>query len=460
MSCGNELTVSVVITVYNGEKYLAQCLESVLAQTLKCIEIICVDDASTDATPRILDQYKDRITVLTNLQNCMAGESRNKGFGHSRGEYVIFLDADDVFEPDMLEKAYQKAQYGMADICIFKEDLFTDSNEKCSSYPYVEKLMQALGERDFFSPLELREMLFNLWNGWAWDKLFRREFIMGIGLQFQNLRSSNDGLFVHGCMASAQRIALLNEVMVHHRFGNQDSLSHTRDCGWESCLSYLEGLRQYLEENALFRTYERSYVNWTAEFLYWNYRTLSDRNRKSLADRMRQFFIDGFEWTQYDRLFCYNAFSRWFVNQIIAGDLDKIPVMEETYFEKTYQINASKMEALYRYLDNQGWNIAIWGAGIRGRAFARVYGKRWSRLQKVYDMDKEKKCQELSYGLVVDEFEGHCSKTECILILNAAHVWSVREILKGQNVVLFDMNTYLTLPFEIEDCLLDCRASL
>ena len=65
--------VSVVISIYNGEQYLPECLESILAQTLENIEIICVDDASTDATPQILDRYKDHITILTNDKNRMAG---------------------------------------------------------------------------------------------------------------------------------------------------------------------------------------------------------------------------------------------------------------------------------------------------------------------------------------------------------------------------------------------------
>ena len=73
--------VSVIISVYNGEKYLKECLESVMAQTLQSIEIICVDDASTDSTPQILKAYQDRVQIITNEKNYMAGESRNRGFG-------------------------------------------------------------------------------------------------------------------------------------------------------------------------------------------------------------------------------------------------------------------------------------------------------------------------------------------------------------------------------------------
>ncbi|MDE5931326.1 MAG: glycosyltransferase family 2 protein, partial [Lachnospiraceae bacterium] len=271
--------VSVIITVYNGEKYLTECLESIFAQTLKNIEIICVDDASSDNTPQILDDYRDKITVTTNTKNCMAGESRNRGLQKAAGEYVIFLDADDVFEPDMLEKAYVKAKSCEADICIFREDLFSDNIEKRSGYAYTEPFLKELETRDFFSPKELPDMLFNMWNGWAWDKIFRREFVVGTKLKFQKLQSTNDAFFVHAAMASATKISLLSEVLVHHRTGNRNSVSNTRDKAWESCLVYLKELRKYLQRKELFATFARSYLNWTLEFLYWNYQTLNEMSR-------------------------------------------------------------------------------------------------------------------------------------------------------------------------------------
>lgn len=447
--------VSVVLTVYNGEKYLPECLDSIMSQTLRDIEIICVDDASTDETPQILENYRDRMTVITNAENCMAGESRNRGFQKATGEYVIFLDADDIFEPDMLQKAYYKAKSCEADVCIFKEDLFSDSIENRANYAYVEPLMKKLGERSFFSPQELSDVLFSLWNGWAWDKLFRREFIMETGLKFQKLKSSNDGFFVHAALASAARISLLNEILVHHRTGNGNSVSNTRDRAWESCLLYLKELRRYLLQKELFLCYERSYLNWSLDFLYWNYQTLNDVNREKLADAMRQFFTNELNVQQYDQKDFYNEFYRWFADCIIRKEESKIPLTEAERFQKTYQLNRLKIEDLKKYISMHQWKAALWGAGIRGRAFAGIYGEDWNDLQCVYDIDSSKHGQELCPGIVIKGFHAqNAENVDCILVLNAVHLLSVLKALCGEKIVLFDMDAYLNMPNEMDNCII------
>ena len=443
--------VSIIITVYNGASYLAECLESVLSQTLDNIEIICVDDASTDATPGILSKYQDKITIITNEVNCMAGESRNKGFEAAKGGYVIFLDADDIYEPDMLEKAYNKAKASKADICIFKEDLFTDNIEKCSGYAYAECLMKDLGERDFFSPTELSDDIFSLWNGWAWDKLFRRDFILKTGLTFQKLQSSNDAFFVHSAMASAKKISLLNEVLVHHRIGNSTSISNTRDNAWESCLLYLKELKLYLSRNGLFDTYKNSYVNWSLDFLYWNYQTLSDANRVKLAAAIKDFLINDLNIQKYNEETFYNKFYKWFADCIIDNKTDIIPISEMERFKRTYQLNSDKIGNLRKYILSQGFSAALWGAGIRGQAFADIYGEEWTELKVAYDMDKTKHGTGLCRGLTIKGFDiTQDEKADFILVLNSAHLLSVAKLLNGEKVALFDMDSFIKLSNEVD----------
>ena len=115
--------VSVIIPVYNTEKYLRECLDSVINQTLKEIEIICVDDGSTDSSLNILKEYanKDnRFTIITQ-QNLHAGVARNAGLTVVKGEYVSFLDSDDYIKFEYLEKLYNKIVLEKADICICKK---------------------------------------------------------------------------------------------------------------------------------------------------------------------------------------------------------------------------------------------------------------------------------------------------------------------------------------------------
>lgn len=104
--------VSVIVPVHNAEKYLEQCLESILGQTLGDIEVICVNDRSTDCSAVILDGFAEKDPRLSVLQSpgLGAGGARNIGLGAANGKYLSFLDADDFFEPDMLEATVEQAE--------------------------------------------------------------------------------------------------------------------------------------------------------------------------------------------------------------------------------------------------------------------------------------------------------------------------------------------------------------
>ena len=116
--------VSVIIPVYNVEPYLKQCMDSVVGQTLKEIEIICVDDGSTDGSLDILREYaaEDNRIQIIEQKNAGAGAARNNGMRHATGKYLSFLDSDDFFEPRMLEKAYDLAEKDQADFVAYKSD--------------------------------------------------------------------------------------------------------------------------------------------------------------------------------------------------------------------------------------------------------------------------------------------------------------------------------------------------
>ena len=120
--------VSVVIPVYNVENYLRESLDCVVNQTLRDIEIICVDDGSKDSSLEILQEYaqKDsRVKILTQ-QNQFAGVARNNGLKIATGEYIIFLDSDDIFDLQMLEKMYYRAVETSADVTVCESRFFVD----------------------------------------------------------------------------------------------------------------------------------------------------------------------------------------------------------------------------------------------------------------------------------------------------------------------------------------------
>lgn len=124
--------VSVVIPVYKVEKYLPACLDSVLSQTLKDIEVICIDDASPDRCPEILDEYAARdcrVFVLHLLENHQQGYGRNRGMEMARGQYVYFLDSDDMIMPEAMEELYKVAEKDRLDCIYFDSQVIFESKE-------------------------------------------------------------------------------------------------------------------------------------------------------------------------------------------------------------------------------------------------------------------------------------------------------------------------------------------
>ena len=121
--------VSIIVPVYNAQKYLSQCLDSLLNQTLKETEIICVDDGSADDSVDIINQYssKDRRVKLIRQKNSYAGVARNNGLKQAAGEYVVFVDADDFFERDMLRSMYAQAKKDNAEICLCSGRIFNEA---------------------------------------------------------------------------------------------------------------------------------------------------------------------------------------------------------------------------------------------------------------------------------------------------------------------------------------------
>ena len=126
------IKVSVILPVYKTEPYLRQCLDSIVNQTLKEIEIICINDSSPDNSLSILEEYAardPRIRILTQ-PNGGAGAARNNGMRHAHGKYLSIVDSDDFFEPAMLEEAYKKAEEISADFVVFRSDqYFTETGE-------------------------------------------------------------------------------------------------------------------------------------------------------------------------------------------------------------------------------------------------------------------------------------------------------------------------------------------
>ena len=221
-----EVVVSVIMPVYNAEKYLRETLDTVVGQSLKEIEIICVDDGSTDESRTILREYADkdnRITVLTQ-QNQFAGVARNAGLAKAKGKYVIFWDADDLFDVTALEKMSAQAQEDEADICVCGANQL-DNNTQDLILRGIYLAKASLPANRPFAKEDMPQDIFRFSTNVPWNKLFCRAFLEENKLQFQDIKQANDTYFVIMALFFAKRITYVGEKLITYRLDNADSLT-------------------------------------------------------------------------------------------------------------------------------------------------------------------------------------------------------------------------------------------
>ncbi len=205
------IQVSVIIPVYNAEKYISRCIDSVLGQSMQEIEVICVDDASKDSSLSILKQYEakdSRIRVIVQKENAGAAASRNLALQEAKGAYVYFLDADDYLDAEALEKLSLYAKETCAQLCFFKTKLVAEEGMELGrvpkgimgSYPGVytgsEMLEEFVNNREFFY--------------YPWSLLFQRKFLEENQLLFQHLLIGEGGDFVLRSLLNADVVVVLD----------------------------------------------------------------------------------------------------------------------------------------------------------------------------------------------------------------------------------------------------------
>ena len=208
----NPPAASVIVPFFNVEKYFIECLDSLLAQTFQDFEIILVNDASTDGSRQIAESYLEkfggRLSICDNRKNSGVSYSRNKGLSLSRGEYVFFLDADDMLLPDGLERMYRLAKSFDADVvnCTGHYDMSDDGKEK------ILRRLKKPTETDeniFETNLEWRVqglLADNFY--WApWRRLSRRDFLIRHELFFpENLNKYEDRIWTVGMLLCAEKV--------------------------------------------------------------------------------------------------------------------------------------------------------------------------------------------------------------------------------------------------------------
>lgn len=276
--------ISVIMPVYNSGAYLRKALDCLIKQTLESVEIICVDDGSSDDSPWILEEYakKDnRIRILCG-EHAGAGAARNTGLLEAVGEYVLFLDSDDIFDETLLEKIFRKGKRTESDVVLFGAKRYDNRTGQVVNAPrYLWRNL--IPEKEVFSRKDMEGRIFGLSITAPWTKLFRRKFVLEKNLRFQNLPNSNDVLFVLVAMAEAERVSIVREDLVYYRVFRKDSLQNKKDGNPLCFLQAYEDTYEELHRRGIYDEVERGFADLVLSGCVFNLNTVrSEEARQTI----------------------------------------------------------------------------------------------------------------------------------------------------------------------------------
>jgi glycosyltransferase involved in cell wall biosynthesis len=301
--------VSVVLPVYNAGPFLEQALQSISGQTLEDIEIICIDDGSTDGSSAILAKHAaddNRIQIFTQT-NEGAGAARNRGLSEACGQFVWFPDADDFYEDQLLQSAVAVLQSTKSDFVAVRCNFYDNKQKLFIPFPQSIRRHLLPSNSAVFNYKHAAKDVLSVFSGWAWDKVYRLEFINGCNLAFDEMHSSNDVRFVLCAALKAQRFAVVEDVLIHHRRNVKSSVSNTREKNYECSFLAMKHLKEDMISSGLFDELKSDFRNFAIFFLLWH--------------------LDHLKWWSY-RLFLKDLRNHWF------KDLDLMSMKKSDFYEE------------------------------------------------------------------------------------------------------------------------------
>ncbi len=288
--------ISIIIPVYNAEQYLRECLDSVVNQTLKDIEIICVNDGSTDNSLSILEEYArtdSRIKII-NKENGGVHTARNLGIDEAKGDYTIFLDADDFFDLRMFEKLYNKALETGCDIVACETYDYDDATKKVSNhhslrFSALPKYKKIFSWKDMFT--------LNVINPAPWNKIIKTDFLKKTGLRFCKLGPYEDIAFFYSLYAYAKSITYIEDILVYYRLNIQNQRSSLNYKSFYDLCNVFENVIENCSKLEYFDEIKRHIAVAAVDVFIWNIKEVIPHNSKNYPEyynRLHEIFNSEF----------------------------------------------------------------------------------------------------------------------------------------------------------------------
>lgn len=392
--------VTIVVPTYNAEDFLKENIESILNQTYRNIEVIYVCDGCTDNTENILKLYKNdmRLKVIVQKENCGAAVSRNMGMNMAKGDWIIFLDADDLFEPTMLEEMVYTAHSSGADICccyfeyfdyIPRKDVYIQNDLKkryCDTYPTI------ITENESKHIMQLVDTP-------PYTKLIHKNIYQKKDIYFQNIPNANDIYYSTVATLNSKKIIYIDKVLGHQRSNKErKTLSTDRDFNKSYVYEAYNKVYEYIAE----RNNGDLMVTFYNQVLFVVFMYIGRPVCSQMVDELRNKYLKkwkmDYEHSIVDKL-CY-------VNRCVYEGI----CHDDLIFD-TEQIIMRARLGMVNYLSKQG--CSIWGVGEKGRRLLEASVQSGISIRHLYDSDKNKIGKKL-YSYSIEKY-GHGDEQNIII---------------------------------------------
>ncbi len=285
---------SVVIPIYNVEKYLRKCLDSIINQTLKDIEIICINDGSTDNSLSILTEYaqKDTRIKILNQENQGQGVARNNGIDIANGEYLAFVDPDDWIELNTLEILYKKFKETAVDIINFNHSYWNENGKlkyRFKFSKFARKYLKIkLKDNSIFSCNSFK--LNNLGDLYlsAWNKVYNTFFIKNNNIKFAHTRQAEDNLFAIKSILLAKNILYLDKYFYNYLKRSSSTVNSCSVINFD-ILKNIKIIKSFLEKYNLFEKYNKSFDEYKLSALIAGYDRISEEYNNAYLNLCKEY---------------------------------------------------------------------------------------------------------------------------------------------------------------------------
>lgn len=444
--------ISIIVPVYNASVFLRKCLDSLVNQTLKDIEIILIDDASTDNTSIIMEEYKKKYSMIQCVyleQNIGQGEARNKGIEISQGKYIMFVDSDDWIDITMCDKLYNRAleeDYDIVGCDYYRVQEFSGKKLRYSLY-----FNQQEGELDKDKRASLL-LMFSI----PVCKLIKKEMLLTNDLYFPPRIKYEDFAVVPLYFFYSKNMGIVDEALYYY-LTREDSTSlqmnapHHGDVIRSAIILYNEilnrGFKDYEEEAE--GLYIRQLMNGLRKYVEL-YNELDEDALKTVKNMTAG---DYPSCKQNHYYYSTNEVGRK-VFELLHDDYERIiHEYQEGILSKTnlgyaeyYRYNEDKLNNLQDYCRENNFKVAIWGAGLKGNDFLKVYDEKVTKNISVVDRNIKNHGTRTATGHEISS-SSICEEMDLIIAMSRNAYASIREEARAINskIKVINLDLYLLM---------------